>query len=103
MITFVDYYVTSFIAFLPAAFEMIAVAWSYGTFFCVCITFASNLCRFFYYLIVPDEIKTNKFRIGQLLERYRIYAQETTVDVLAALLECFYSWNYPCNLHLYIR
>ncbi|KYN30707.1 Sodium-dependent nutrient amino acid transporter 1, partial [Trachymyrmex septentrionalis] len=30
MITFVDYYVTSFIAFLPAAFEMIAVAWSYG-------------------------------------------------------------------------
>ncbi|KAL0110486.1 hypothetical protein PUN28_013833 [Cardiocondyla obscurior] len=30
MITFVDYYVTSFIAFLPAAFEMIAIAWSYG-------------------------------------------------------------------------
>ncbi|XP_014476459.1 PREDICTED: sodium-dependent nutrient amino acid transporter 1-like [Dinoponera quadriceps] len=30
MVTFVDYYVTSFIAFLPAAFEMIAVAWSYG-------------------------------------------------------------------------
>lgn len=33
MITFVDYYVTSFIAFLPASFEMIAVAWSYGTYF----------------------------------------------------------------------
>ncbi|XP_011876475.1 PREDICTED: sodium-dependent nutrient amino acid transporter 1-like [Vollenhovia emeryi] len=30
MVTFVDYYVTSFIAFLPAAFEMIAVAWAYG-------------------------------------------------------------------------
>ncbi|XP_026825947.1 sodium-dependent nutrient amino acid transporter 1-like isoform X1 [Ooceraea biroi] len=30
MVTFVDYYVTSFIAFLPATFELIAVAWSYG-------------------------------------------------------------------------
>ncbi|XP_012219266.1 sodium-dependent nutrient amino acid transporter 1-like isoform X2 [Linepithema humile] len=30
MITFVDYYVTSFIAFLPATFEVIAIAWSYG-------------------------------------------------------------------------
>lgn len=40
MITFVDYYVTSFIAFLPAAFEMIAVAWSYGMFFfCIHIIF----------------------------------------------------------------
>ncbi|RLU21304.1 hypothetical protein DMN91_005677 [Ooceraea biroi] len=30
MVTFVDYYVTSFIAFLPATFELIAVAWSYA-------------------------------------------------------------------------
>lgn len=33
MVTFVDYYVTSFIAFIPAAFELIAVAWAYGMFF----------------------------------------------------------------------
>lgn len=51
MITFVDYYVTSFIAFLPAAFEMIAVAWSYGMYF-----FCSYYLRFTF-VIIPNEIE----------------------------------------------
>lgn len=31
MITFVDYYATSFIAFVPAMFQLIAVFYVYGT------------------------------------------------------------------------
>ena len=30
MVTFVDYYATSFIAFVPAMFELIAVFYAYG-------------------------------------------------------------------------
>ncbi|KAK2587414.1 hypothetical protein KPH14_003128 [Odynerus spinipes] len=30
MVTFVDYYATSFLAFLPAIFEMLVVSWCYG-------------------------------------------------------------------------
>lgn len=30
MVTFVDYYITSFTAFLPALLEVVAVSWAYG-------------------------------------------------------------------------
>ncbi|XP_015175936.1 PREDICTED: sodium-dependent nutrient amino acid transporter 1-like isoform X1 [Polistes dominula] len=35
MVTFIDYYATSFLALIPAIFEMIVVSWVYGEFVCV--------------------------------------------------------------------
>jgi uncharacterized protein involved in type VI secretion and phage assembly len=43
------------------------------------------------------------FRAGQFLERHRIYAKETAIDILARLLEHRYSWNYSYNLLLHDR
>jgi len=65
MITFVDYYATSFIAFLPAAFEMIAVTWSYGTFFSVLPSFQIYIVN--YPIVIRRDLKEAILGLGNFL------------------------------------